>query len=168
MSLANIATRRRLRRLRSASPFRDSSAPAQNPSKLIGYSDFPLLTGRASQRRAYVAIALIELPDYGNASGELPRRTATASCRTARTWRRRFRITRRRRTRERECPSKYTGIVPLPCEFRQHIHSKTTATVEVCQTVSLFVRACTHPSKVSATRLFRCWPAVPAAVARTS
>ena len=54
------------------------------PVEVIGYSEFPLLTGRARQRRAYVANALIELTDYVNTSGGLPRRIATAPCRTAR------------------------------------------------------------------------------------
>ncbi|CAN0440819.1 unnamed protein product, partial [Pylaiella littoralis] len=61
-----------------------------------------------------------------------------------------------------------TSFVPLPCESSQHSHSKTSTSVAVFQPRWQFERTRTKPSKLSATELFCCCPAVPATAASTS
>ena len=59
--------------------------------------------------------------------------------------------------------------VKEPRHSENIVDKKTTLIVaRLFQPLSLFVRACTNPPKLSSTRLFRCWPAVPANAARTS
>ena len=60
-----------------------------------------------------------------------------------------------------------TSFVSFPFDSSQHIHSNTSASVAVCQPLTVFALALTNPSKLSATRRLRCWPAVLANAART-